>query len=60
MDFYTLLTSAKSGEETSTMKLFEMYEPLIRKESEIKGTLNEDLYQEQCIVLLNCIKSFDI
>ena len=58
MEFQSLLLAARSGEESSIVRIFEMYEPLIRKESEINGTVNEDLYQEQCIMLLKCIKMF--
>ena len=55
MEFQSLLLAARSGEESSIVRIFEMYEPLIRKESEINGTVNEDLYQEQCIMLLKCL-----
>lgn len=58
MEFESLLLAARNGEESSIVQIFEMYEPLIRKESEIHGTVNEDLYQEQCIMLLKCIKMF--
>lgn len=36
------------------------YKPLILKESVVNGILDEDLYQELCITLLQCVSKFDI
>ena len=60
MTFPELLSHAKAGEHNAINELLSMYRPLIIKESIVDGVFNEDLYQELCITLLNCIKAFVI
>jgi len=36
------------------------YRPLLVKESICNGFFDEDLYQELCITLVNCIRNFRI
>lgn len=60
MNFKELLYMAKANEEDAITRLMEMYRPLLVKGSVINGIFDEDLYQEQCITLLRCIKQFRI
>ena len=58
MNFKDLLLNAKAGKELGIISILEMYKPLLIKNSIINGSFDEDLYQELCITLLNCIRSF--
>ncbi len=58
MDFHELLRLAKAGNQNATKQLMMMYQPLLLKESIVNGVLDEDLYQELCIVFLRCIRCF--
>lgn len=58
MKFDELLASAKSGDSDATMKIMEMYEPLLVKKSMVGGHFDEDLYQELRTILLKCIRNF--
>lgn len=58
MSFSYLLKSAKAGNKDAFESLLKMYRPLLMKESIIDGVFDEDLFQEQCIVLMKCIKAF--
>lgn len=60
MNFKELLIQAKSGDKGAKEKLLALYKPLLIKESILDGTFDEDLYQELCITLLNCIRKFII
>ena len=60
MKFIDLLTKAKSGEQDAIHTILEMYRPLLLKESIIFGVLDEDLYQELCVVLVKSIAKFVI
>lgn len=60
MNFKELLYMAKANEEDAIAQLLEMYRPLLIKGSVINGFFDEDLYQEQCITLLRCIKQFRV
>lgn len=60
MNFKELLYMAKANEEDAITQLMEMYRPLLVKGSVINGIFDEDLYQEQCITLLRCIKQFRV
>lgn len=60
MNFKEILVQAKNGEETAIISILEMYKPLMIKNSIINGRFDEDLYQELCMTLLNCIQSFRI
>ena len=59
MNFKELLLQAKFGDRTATTELLLLYQPLLLKESIIDGILDEDLYQELCIVFMRCIDRFD-
>lgn len=60
MIFRELLMRAKAGDEQAIEKILEMYRPLLLKESIVEGILDEDLYQELCIVFWRCIKKFRV
>lgn len=59
-DFSKVLMRAKSGDSNSLEALLDMYRPLLYKESIVKGIFDEDLFQELCLVFLNCITRFSI
>ena len=59
MNFKELLLQAKFGDRTATTELLMLYQPLLLKESIIDVILDEDLYQELCIVFMRCIDRFD-
>ena len=58
--FKTLLLSAKDRDAEAVRRLFKMYEPLLKSYSTVDRHLDEDLFQELCIVFLNCIQQFEI
>lgn len=60
MNFKELLLPAKDGSESATVKILNLYRPLLLKESLTGGIFDEDLYQELCVTLLNCIHKFHI
>lgn len=60
MNFKELLLQAKDGSESATVKILNLYRPLLLKESLTGGIFDEDLYQELCVTLLNCIHKFRI
>ena len=60
MNFEWLLRDAKAGNEEAITALLRMYRPLLLKYAIIDGALDEDLYQELCIILLKAIKLFKI
>ena len=60
MDFYGTLIKAKEGNQKATEELLRLYHPLLLKESIVNGILDEDLYQELCIVFLSCIRQFKV
>jgi len=60
MPFDDLLRSAQANDGNAYEKIAVLYEPLLRKESRMHGRFDEDLYQDQLIVLLRCIRQFDM
>ena len=60
MSFEILLRKAQKGEQDAMEQLMMMYQPLLMKESIVNGVLNEDLYQELCIVFVRCVRQFQI
>ncbi len=60
MKFGDLLLRAKSGEQDALNAILEMYRPLLLKESIVLGVFDEDLYQELCIIVLHCVKVFQV
>lgn len=60
MNFRELFIRAKSGDPAAVTELLMMYRPLLMKESILNNRLDEDLYQELCLVFLRCIERFRI
>ena len=60
MSFKEILLAAKDGDTEAILELLDMYEPLLKANAIDNGNMDEDLYQELCIVLLNCIRYFEI
>lgn len=60
MNFKELLERAKIGDSSAITELLQMYRPLLLKEAILDSSLDEDLYQELCIVFLRCIEKFRI
>lgn len=60
MTFRETLIRAKLGDETAKLEILEKYKPMLIKNSILNGRFNEDLYQEQCLVLMKCINQFII
>lgn len=58
MTFRDILIRAKLGDETAKLEILEKYKPMLIKNSILNGRFNEDLYQEQCLVLMKCINQF--
>lgn len=55
-----MLLQAKCGKESAITEILEHYRPLLVKESLYVGRLDEDLYQELRITLLDCIRNFKV
>lgn len=60
MNFKQLLLLAHSGDECAIEDFLVLYRLLLVRESIVNGVFDEDLYQEQCITLVNCIRNFRI
>lgn len=60
MQFRDLLLQAKAGDEESIQKILEMYNPFLLKASIVLGVYDEDLYQELCMTVMHCIKTFRV
>lgn len=58
MNFKQLLERAKGGDTAAVTELLMMYRPLLLKEAILDSNLDEDLYQELCLVFLRCIEKF--
>ena len=59
MPFADLLLQAQANDGSAYEQIVLLYKPLLRKESQLNGRFNEDLYQDQLIVLLRCVRQFD-
>ncbi len=58
MAFGNLFRQAKADNQQAIEELLMMYQPLLLKESIVNGVLDEDLYQELCLVFIRCIREF--
>ena len=60
MSFKELLSRPKDDDLQAKEALLERYKSLLLKEAIIDGVFDEDLYQELCVTLLDCIRKFRI
>lgn len=60
MNFKEMLLLAKAGHPQAMETLFTIYRPLLMKAAIVNGALDEDLFQELCIVFLRCIRKFQV
>ncbi len=60
MNFNEILLRAIACNEDAIHTILEMYKPLLLKDSIVNDMFDEDLYQELCITLLNCVRRFEI
>lgn len=59
-DFERTLRDAIDGDNIALEKIFELYEPLIRKCSYVKGAYKEDLHQQLLIHIALNIHKFPL
>lgn len=59
LNLESLHIRAKKGSKRDVNDLIRFFDRDLRKRSYIGGRFNEDAYQEMCIKLLKCIKSFE-
>ena len=59
-NFDSLFARAKNGDDSAFEILLRKYSPLLKKESVINGSFDEDLFQELCIVFIRCIRKFTV
>ena len=60
MNFRDVLLRAQAGDPEAINKILEMYKPLLLKQSIVFNVFDEDIYQELCMIVLRCIKSFEV
>ena len=60
MTFEQMLRRAKGGDHEAITSILLMYRPLLLKYAVINGRLDEDLYQELCLLLIKCMQQFRI
>lgn len=60
MNFKELLSRAKDDDLQAKEVLLERYKSLLLKEAIIDNVFDEDLYQDLCVTLLDCIRKFRI
>ena len=59
-EFEHILRDAIDGDNYALEKIFELYEPLIRKYSYVKGAYKEDLHQQLLIHIALNIHKFPL
>lgn len=60
MSFEELLRKAQGGDKVAQEEIFQMYRPLLIKNSMDVNIFDEDLYQELSATLLKCVQKFRI
>lgn len=60
MTFEQMLRRAKDGDHEAITSILLMYQPMLLKNAVLDDRLDEDLYQELCITLMQAIKLFRI
>lgn len=59
-EFEVVLSRAKMGDKEAMEEIYQMFRPLLVKNSLDFGVFDEDLYQELCQTLLLCIIKFQL
>lgn len=59
-DFRELLVKAKNGDEDCFSELLVMYKPLLLRGAVVGGVYDEDLYQENCLTFLKCVRTIGL
>ena len=60
MNFKDILFQAQHGSEAAIEEILTRYKSLLLREAIYNGLFDADLYQELCLTLLSCIRSFRI
>lgn len=60
MTFEELLLKARTGDKKAKEDIFQMYKPLLVKNSILDNVFSEDLYQELSETVMECINKFRI
>lgn len=60
MELKQVLALAQKGNQEAFESIFRMFDRWMKSLSRVQGNFDEDLYQELCITLYRCIKSFRI
>lgn len=60
IDFDNTLIRAKAGDKQAMEDIYQMFRPMLVKNSLDFGVFDEDLYQELCQTLLLCIQKFQV
>ena len=60
MNFRNILLRAQADDPEAIHEILEMYKPLLLKESIVFSVFDEDIYQELCMTVLRCIKTFEV
>lgn len=60
MNFKDILLRAQDGDTGASATIVELYKPLLLKGSILNGVFDEDLHQDLCKTVLECIRSITI
>lgn len=60
MKFQEILFQAKQGNDFAKQQIFELYQPMLIRNSLVNGRFDEDLYQELFLETLKCIQYFRV
>lgn len=60
MTFSQILAQAQDKDAAAIELVFNMYHPLLIRRSIVKGSIDNDLFQENGAILLRCIQTFKI
>ena len=58
MTLQELFISAKEGNQDALEKLYIQFQYFVSKKSKLGGRFDEDLYQDFCEILIQCIYTF--
>lgn len=58
MTLRKIFIKAKEGDQEALEELYLQFQYFVRKESKYRGRFDEDMYQEFCEILIQCVYSF--